>query len=775
MLRPVPDDPTATHVNGLGPGTRVAGRYLLRELLGRGGMGVVFRALDEHLEEPVAVKVLHRAIGDDPDTLKQLRREVRVARRVSHPHVARIHDLGQHADVHFLTMEVVDGVDLSRIYRGRLPLPADVAAAILAPVAEGVAAAHDAGVVHRDLKPSNILLDRSGRVVVTDFGLARQFDDRSLFSSGLVGTPLYMAPEQVSGGRLGPFTDVYALGLLLYEALTGQLPFRRPTPLATAVARVSEPVPDPSSLDVPLPEGALELLRACLSREAAARPTAGELSALLGGWGAATREALSTLVTGVAEPDEDAETQRFVRLDEHRTLLVLPFRCRSDPELGEELAESLVDLLASTRGMSVLAPGAALGVSTLEARDPRALGKTLGVDAVVEGAIRRLVDGTLSVRARLADASTGLLLWSEKIDSRPDDDPVLAEERLAKRIAESLRLGLQTAAYSDGAPPAAFEPYLRARRRLLELQFHGSDGAVADLERALALAPDFGPALAAHAIGSVRAWFIPGLGDRDWETVARSSVARALARAPNLPETQLAAAMLAVQDAEHGLAAEALETALDLAPTYAEAHEYFGRLLCEVGREDRGLSHLRTAVELDPTLHRCLVDVARTEALRGDRGRVDAAIEELERRAGAEALPAFQARLRDAAWRGDEAAIRRDAMRLAALGPAHRIAVLYAEALLGKVPVEQALATLRAQRDGSGNRRFRAFLGQLGAEVAAARGAEEEALALLAVAVDDGLIDLLWLDRCPLLAGLRERAGYASIREGVATRAQAVV
>ena len=231
------------------PGDVLAGRFELVRELGSGGMGTVFTAVDRELATAIALKVLRPEVAESREARGRFRRELQLARRVTHPNVCRLFDLFRaERDVLFLTMELLAGETLAeRLERGSLP-PLE-ARAIARDVAAGLAAVHRAGVVHRDLKSGNVMLLADGDrcAVVTDFGLATSRDapSRLTMSGALMGTPAYMAPEQLQGEPATPATDVYALGLLLYQMLTGRLPFVAANPWLAALQRVAELVPSP--------------------------------------------------------------------------------------------------------------------------------------------------------------------------------------------------------------------------------------------------------------------------------------------------------------------------------------------------------------------------------------------------------------------------------------------------------------------------------------------------------------------------------------------------
>ncbi|HZH13525.1 MAG TPA: serine/threonine-protein kinase, partial [Archangium sp.] len=201
--------PAASSPQESSSGPLFAGRYALVRLLGRGGMGTVYQARDSLVGDVVALKTLELGKDAGPDALERFTREVRLARRITHPHVARMHDLGTHEGQAFLTMEFVEGEDLRALLARERPLAASRAARIALAICEGLAAAHAAGVVHRDLKPANILVESGGRVVLTDFGIARAVaGEAASRTMGTVGTPMYMAPEQVSGDPVDARADL---------------------------------------------------------------------------------------------------------------------------------------------------------------------------------------------------------------------------------------------------------------------------------------------------------------------------------------------------------------------------------------------------------------------------------------------------------------------------------------------------------------------------------------------------------------------------------------
>jgi serine/threonine-protein kinase len=225
-------------------GDVIAGRYRLEGLLGRGGMSSVYWAHDRVLERDVAVKVLHERLSADPDQVERFRREARAIASLSHPNVVRVIERGQVNGSEFIVFELVRGKNLKALLLGRRGLPVAQALGLTLQAARGLAAAHEHGIVHRDVKPQNVLVDDDGAAKVTDFGVARAAAADALTQSGTVlGTSDYLSPEQASGRPVDARSDQYSLGVLLFELLTGEVPYPAETPVAAALRHVNDPVP----------------------------------------------------------------------------------------------------------------------------------------------------------------------------------------------------------------------------------------------------------------------------------------------------------------------------------------------------------------------------------------------------------------------------------------------------------------------------------------------------------------------------------------------------
>jgi serine/threonine-protein kinase len=253
------------------PGQVLADRYRIVSRLGQGGMGEVYRADDLRLGQAVALKFLPEKWASDPQRRADLHEEVRLAREISHPHVCRVHDIAEADGQPLLSMEFIDGENLAALLRQIGRLPPDKGVEIARQLCLGLAAAHEKGVLHRDLKPANVMLDGRGRVRITDFGLAR-LAERVTGADARSGTPHYMAPEQAAGKEATVRSDVYALGLVLYEMFTGKKAFTGATPEELARLKEQSSPPTPSSHVSDLDPAVERIILRCLEREPDKRP-----------------------------------------------------------------------------------------------------------------------------------------------------------------------------------------------------------------------------------------------------------------------------------------------------------------------------------------------------------------------------------------------------------------------------------------------------------------------------------------------------------------------
>ena len=767
----------------LGLGSMLADRYRVVREVGRGGMGSVYEVRDEQLDEVVALKLLG-ADASLAEALDRFKREVRLARRVTHRNVARTYDIGAAGPLHYLTMELVEGPSLADVLtrHGRLSLDRIVDIAVQ--VCDGLAAAHTVGVIHRDLKPANILLEVSGRAVITDFGIARStVGDAELTSTRgqLMGTPAYMAPEQVRGADISPRTDIYALGLILYEMVTGRRAFERTTPLATAIARLEEELPSTRIVaEVPVPLA--EVISDCVRRDPDQRPAdvlevARRLRASVPGTGSATDSV--KLQVAAASPD-CGTTRMFAPTDPgSQGVAVLPLRYRGpsdDAYMAEVVTDEIIDLLSATRGLRV--PAASATAPFAEERDPHRVGRELDVQALVDATLQRL-GARVRLSARLIDARTGVQAWSDRFEGDLTDLFEL-QDSLARRVSESLRVQLQSGVLGRTLPTEAAELYLQARHQMKRYDTGGerAGGAVDLFERCLELAPDFPSALAGLAMACGRLWFFhtgakPGL--RNWPQLCRRAVERALSKAPELPETHIAASRMHLQEVRYGEAARALHNALELAPTCASAHAALGNLQCEAGRPSEGIRHIEVATDLDPSERWTLVTAARHLALHGRWDEAYRMLEQLDRDAPGLSAPIAIVRMRMLLWsaRNEELAALLEG-RTDDPTRVYHFPFILGQAALGRRGPEEIRELFAESFAPGASPRLEALAHQIACEAFAHAGHLDVAMHHLEEAARLALVDVDWLRHCPPVAALREQPGFGRVYETVRLRAEAI-
>jgi len=714
--------------------------------------------------------------------VERFRQEVKLARRVTHRNVVRTFDVGAHGDGRFVTLELIEGESLAaRLAReGRMPVTHVLA--IARELAEGLAAAHAAGVLHLDLKPENVLVERargavSGepaggarlppgvkRVVVTDFGIARAAE--AVGPLGFAGTPAYMAPEQVEGAdHIDPRADVYAFGALLFELLTGQSAWSGGSALAIATARLNGPAPDARARRPELPAALGDAVRRMMARHPDDRPRDG----------AALAEVLDALIGAEARPAGDSEPPDSPRwraqqiaptAHADRAVAVLPVRVvPDDAVLADELTEDLIDRLSMTRGLRVRHHGATRAAAAA-GDEARAVGQRLAVDVVVEVTVRR-GEATTRLSARAIGVADGFQLWAQRFESAPGELLTL-NDRVAHAVAEALSRGAAGATRAPLADPRALERYVAARNalRLAWTGFRPFAPVLAMFEEARALAPDDPMILSGAAMARARAanYHQATATARD---EARALAEQALRLAPGATEPWFARATLAHVEGRWPEAVTDLRRALATNGAYLPGQSLLAAIQGEVGPLDDAILRFDVVAELDPTSRYAALIQSQLHMLAG---RTAAALRAFPRADDPDSAMALSiAAARTNLWLGDAH------VPVAEPPPG-------APSLLAVRALRRALAGDHAAADGLDDElrrvpagtRFRFIVLQLAAEIYAALERRDDALALIEEAGATGLYDAMWLAGCPLLAPLRGDPRFVAASALVEARAAEV-
>jgi serine/threonine protein kinase/tetratricopeptide (TPR) repeat protein len=785
----------------LGVGQLLAHRYEIVAPLGQGGMGAVYRVRDRELGEDIALKVLKPEIADVEGALDRFRREVKLARRVTHPNVARTYDLGHFEGIRYLTMELITGVPLSKRMHGRRMPLADVLR-IAAEIARGLSAAHAAGVVHRDLKPDNVMIaDVSGnarstpqgaslipssdarfageRIVLTDFGIARLTEgaprDSSMQTVGIaVGTPAYMAPEQLEGRELDGRADIYAFGVLLFEILTGELPFKGDTIYALAAARLAGNVPDPRSIDPTIPEPIARLVRDSLARNRDDRPDAQRLLDRIDALRGSAVEVQARVPRLPSLFDVSQATPLGPRL-----VAILPFEAEGGgpdaTRLAADLGAAVNDALAGVKGVRIV-PATAVR-NALVGRDPATvldasqLGRGLRADLVLEGSVR-VAGATARVRTHLVEVTSALQSWAKRFEAKVDD-PFALEDDVVEGVGEAFRAlgeGATRRGPSDEKVRALYE---KGRAEYLQFGPTFVESAVESFRRALEMAPGDAWLLSALGAALTRLWILKGATDRELIAEAEELSLRALATDASIGETFATIGILRLQHGEMRAAVRAFHEALARSPLLAEAHGYLGRLLAESGHVEEALRRLDLSIRLEPDSLPAYWEKARTQALVGDLAgalrTVDQGVAIGGPMSGVYSRARFVMWYRDKDMARDVIQIVKQSGEPGALARVVMVPIL--EAFAEDRHLSSVIDLFRQFADEvSASPRQRSFFFQLSTEYYAVAGMKNEALTSLEKAAALPLIDLLWLDRCAALDSLRDDERFGRARAFVAMR-----
>ncbi len=608
-----PDETTLTMVSPvkeLTRGTVFAERYHVIEELGQGGMGRVYRVLDTHINEEVALKVLRPEIASDQRIIKRFRNELKMSRQVTHKNVCRIYHLGEDEGSYYITMEYIQGEDLKSMLKMTWQFSTGTAVTIAKQMCDGLGEAHKLGVIHRDLKPGNIMIDREGQVRILDFGLARSFDLEGDTETELItGTPEYMSPEQAAGEEEDLRSDIYSLGVILYEMVTGKAPFTSESLVDIAAKHKKETPKNPKTVNPHLPDKLVRIIMKCLAKDKEKRfqDTDELLAALKESEEEIHKDrASSKTKTGTRKKDRRVSLWVvYISLlliaglavigfllfrgqgpsppDEQKMLAVLPFANLGPSEheyFVDGVTEEIRNRLAALHMLRVISRTSAIQYKNTEKPIQR-IAQELGVDYVLEGSVRwdksPEGDGRIRVNSQLVRSSDDTYLWSGSFD-RVMGDLFSVQSEIAEQVTQQLDLVvLEPERRALNARPTdnleAYDYYLQGRehedRGWAYQDNHEFAIAIDLLEKATALDPNFTLAYTRQSYIHSRMYFFSVDRTEERKNKSFQAISKAVELEPDLPEVQRILAFYYYWCmSDYDRAAEVFESVQRAAPNY---------------------------------------------------------------------------------------------------------------------------------------------------------------------------------------------------------------
>lgn len=583
------------------------GPYEIQNMIGAGAMGEVYRARDTRLDRGVAIKVLLADYARDADQKARLEREARAAGSLNHPNVLTIYDIGSHEESVYVVSELLEGESLRSIITQKKLLPA-AAVSYAVQIASGLSAAHEKAVIHRDLKPENIFITTNGIVKILDFGLAKidpplaqregtNVPTVALTTPGaLLGTIAYMSPEQARGRHVDTRSDLFSFGIVLFEMLAGQRPFRGETVTDVLTAILRDP-PDFDEMDPSLPAELMNILEDCLAKKPSDRiQTAREIAL-----------ALRIVEAGFLAQENPLEQSTQTDPSRKFAIAVLPFKDLSAEKdqqyFCDGITEELITALTRVAGLRVVSRTSAFQFQGKQV-DIRKIGKQLGAGAILDGSVRK-AGNRIRITTELINVQDGFQLWSEKYD-REFADVFAIQDEIAQTIVDTLKLRLsappdivRVARYTD--IQEAYNLYLKGRYYWNKRHREGVERAIDYFEQAIALDPAYALAHSGLADCYSILGFYAFRRPAEMAIKAKGAAETSLRLDPNLPEGHLsmgAARLYFDLDWERG--ENAMKRSIELNPSFALGHCWYSGFLSLMGRYPEARRHAEIALQFDP-------------------------------------------------------------------------------------------------------------------------------------------------------------------------------
>ncbi len=617
-----------TPTEELTTGSTFAGRYQIIEELGMGGMGRVYKVHDTEINEKVALKLLKQEIAADERIIERFRNELKIARKVSHKRVCRMYDIGKEEEKYFITMEYVEGEDLKSLIREKGKIPKVDVLKLAKQICEGLAEAHELGIVHRDLKPQNIMIDKEGNAKIMDFGIARSVEAPGVTQTGvMIGTPDYISPEQAEGADTDHKSDIYSLGVILYEMVTGRVPFKGDTALSVALKHKAQLPKDPRKLNPEVSENMSRLILVCMEKDRERRYQRAEellvdMKNIEEGFPLGTKihprrkTIFATLIRKklfipalVAALAIIAVVvwQLLLKTPSMTSIAVLPFEDLS-PQKDEDylcdgIVEELINRLNKIENLWIPARTSSFSFKG-KGLNIQEIGNKLNVDNVLEGSLRK--SGTkLRITVRLVDVADNRPIWYESYN-RDEGDVFDLQDEISLAIIENLKiklLGEEKAGlvkrYTQNLE--AYDLYLKGRyfwnKRTEESLMKG----IEYFEQAIEEDPNYALAYAGLADSYNILGFYSALPPKEAYQKAKAAALKALELDDALSEAHTSLAYDREYHDWNWLASEKkFQRAIELNPSYAIAHHWYAEYLAAMGRMDEAIAEKKRALELDP-------------------------------------------------------------------------------------------------------------------------------------------------------------------------------